>query len=129
MKDSVKISEAEWLIMNVLWETPELELKQITKKLAYDTDWTGGTVRTMLLRLIDKGAVEVDKTTGVYKYSPRVDRDMCVKAEAKSFLQRIYRGSVSQFVSSLAKDGDISEKERREILEIISSMKDGDRYE
>ena len=72
MNKQVKLSESEWYIMNVLWEggTSEvgvLELKEITKSLKAQTGWSSGTVRTMLLRLIDKGAVQVDQTTGVYK--------------------------------------------------------------
>ena len=108
MDKQVKLSEAEWYIMNVLWENQKLEkdaleLKQITKELKEQTGWSSGTVRTMLLRLIDKGAVSVDQTTGVYKYSTLIDKERCVQEEASSFLERIYQGSISQFVACFAK--------------------------
>ncbi len=129
MDKQVKLSEAEWYIMNVLWENQELdkdalELKQITKALKEQTGWSSGTVRTMLLRLIDKGAVSVDQTTGVYKYSAQLDKERCVQEEASSFLERIYQGSISQFVACFAKEGKISKEEREEILELINQMKE-----
>lgn len=129
MDKQVKLSEAEWYIMNVLWENQKLEkdaleLKQITKELKEQTGWSSGTVRTMLLRLIDKGAVSVDQTTGVYKYSTRIDKERCVQEEASSFLERIYQGSISQFVACFAKEGKISKEEREEILQLINQMKE-----
>lgn len=65
----------------------------------------------MLLRLIDKGAVYVDKTTGVYKYFADIEKEGCLKAESKSFLKRIYSGSISEFIASFARSGEISAKE------------------
>lgn len=129
MDKKVKLSEAEWYIMNVLWEhqtleKDALELKQITKTLKEQTGWSSGTVRTMLLRLIDKGAVSVDQTTGVYKYSTQIQKERCVEEEAKSFLERIYQGSISQFVACFAKEGKISKEEREEILKLINQMKE-----
>ena len=129
MDKQVKLSEAEWYIMNVLWENQgsendALELKQITKALKGQTGWRSGTVRTMLLRLIDKGAVSVDQTTGVYKYSAQLDKERCVQEEVSSFLERIYQGSISQFVACFAKEGKISKEEREEILELINQMKE-----
>ena len=129
MDKQVKLSEAEWYIMNVLWENQKLEkdaleLKQITKALKKQTGWSSGTVRTMLLRLIDKGAVSVDQTTGVYKYSTQIQKERCVEEEAKSFLERIYQGSISQFVACFAKEGKISKEEREEILKLINQMKE-----
>lgn len=129
MDKQVKLSEAEWYIMNVLWENQKLEkdaleLKQITKELKEQTGWSSGTVRTMLLRLIDKGAVSVDQTTGVYKYSTLIDKERCVQEEVSSFLERIYQGSISQFVACFAKKGKISKEEREEILQLINQMKE-----
>ena len=131
MNKQVKLSESEWYIMNVLWEggTSEvgvLELKEITKSLKAQTGWSSGTVRTMLLRLIDKGAVQVDQTTGVYKYSAELKREKCVKEETDSFLDRIYKGSISQFVACFAREGNISKKEREEIMELINQMEEED---
>lgn len=124
MKKKINISESEWYIMNVLWDNEGLELKEITNKLIDKTNWKSPTIRTMLLRLIDKDFVKADTSTGVYKYFAIIDRENCVKEEAKSFLDRICKGSISQFISTFAKSGEISEKEKNEILEIISSMED-----
>ena len=78
----VNLSDSEWFIMNALWNKPGLELKEITNSLEVDTGWNSGRIRTMLLRLMDKGAVSVDKTTGVHKYFPSIERERCLKEES-----------------------------------------------
>lgn len=125
----VNLSDSEWFIMNVLWNNPGLELKEITSNLEEETGWNSGRIRTMLLRLIDKEAVSVDKTTGVHKYFPAIERESCLKEESKSFLKRIYSGSISEFISSFAKSGEISPKEQQEILDIIASINKDENHE
>ena len=127
--NKVKLSDSEWFIMNVLWNRPGLELKEITANLEKDTGWNSGRIRTMLLRLIDKEAVYVDKTTGVYKYFPAITKENRLKEEGRSFLKRIYSGSISEFIASFAKSGEISVKEQQEILEIIANINNGENDE
>lgn len=127
--NKVKLSDSEWFIMKALWNKPGLELKEITSNLEKDTGWNSGRIRTMLLRLIDKDAVYVDKATGVHKYFPAIEKESCLKEESRSFLKRIYSGSISEFVASFAKGGEISAKEQQEILEIIANINNGDNNE
>lgn len=127
--NKIKLSDSEWFIMNALWDRPGLELKDITASLEKDTGWTSGRIRTMLLRLIDKEAVYVDKATGVHKYFPAIAKESCLKEETRSFLKRIYSGSISEFIASFAKSGEISAKEQQEILEIISNIDNCDNDE
>ena len=127
--NKVKLSDSEWFIMNVLWNRPGLELKDIKSSLEKDTGWPSGRIRTMLLRLIDKEAVYVDKSIGVHKYFPAIAKGNCLKEEGRSFLKRIYSGSLSEFIASFAKSGEISVKEQQEILEIIANINNGDNDE
>lgn len=122
----IKLSDSEWFIMKVLWEKSGVELKDITANLENETGWASGRIRTMLLRLIDKEAVYADKSTGVYKYFPAITKESCLKEEGKSFLKRIYSGSISEFISSFAKTGEISAKEQQEIMDILANMNNGE---
>ena len=125
--EQIRISDAEWKIMKTLWnsESPAMTLGEIISAMGEDNNWSYTTVRTLIVRLIDKGAVNADKTTGVYRYSAALDEKECIGEEVRSFISRVFDGSPSHLVASLVRDGDISEKERAEILRLLGQI-DGD---
>lgn len=122
--EKVNITEAEWKVMKVLWDRSPLTLKEITSAIRENTSWKDNTIRTLIVRLMEKGVVEADKSTGIYKYSPIIDEIDIVKTEAKSFLKRVFDGSLSSLVATLVKDEEISKEERQEIIDIISKMEE-----
>ena len=122
---TVNISDAEWRIMRVLWDSPEgvsMTLGEINREL--NSDWSANTVRTLIVRLMDKNTVEADKSSGVYRYSPVLKEEDCVKNEARGVLEKAFRGSASSMFSMLARSGDIPPDEQEKILQLILSMKE-----
>lgn len=128
-RKTVRISEAEWRIMNVLWEqcptddAPGLTLGEIVKEIIEETGWTNTTIRTLIIRLADKGIVKIDKTTGVYKYTPSIRKSECIQEEIDSFVARVFNNSPYQLMASLVRDGKFSERERREIIDILNEIR------
>ncbi len=118
---NVSISESEWKIMKVLWEKPELTLKEIAASLE-DTDWSYTTIRTLVTRLMEKGAVTADKSSSNFRYFPAVPENECKRKEVSRFLSRVFDGSVSMLVSTLTKDSNLTEEERKELMNIIEKM-------
>lgn len=120
------ISEAEWKVMTCLWKESNLTLKQISENLK-DTKWSYSTIRTLVTRLMDKGAIGADKSSSSnFRYFPVVSEKKCKVQETKSFLTRIFNGSVSMMVSTLAKQEELSSKEVEELKKIIESMDGGE---
>lgn len=120
------ISESEWKVMECLWEENNLTLKQIVEKLD-GTDWSYTTIRTMVTRLMDKGVIDADKSQPTnFKYFPIAKEKDCKIQEAKSFLNRVFDGSVAMMVSTLAKQEALSKKEITELKEIIENMQEGE---
>ena len=66
--------------------------------------------------------MEIDKTTGVYKYFPKTSRSDCVKSEIDSFLERVFDNSAYNLMASLVRQGSLSEKEKKDIIEILKEM-------
>ena len=123
-RKTVKISEAEWSIMKVLWDGCEnsnrgMTLGEIIRKLANVTDWSGTTIRTLIVRLSEKNAVGIDKTTGVYKYYPRFSKDDCVKSEVGAFVERVFDGSAYGLVANLIQNGNFSEEEKKALCKLL----------
>lgn len=119
------ISKAEWKVMECLWGESNLTLRQIVDKLK-DTNWSYTTIRTMVTRLMEKGVVDADKSQpSSFKYFAVAREKDCKVEEAKSFLSRVFDGSISMMVSTLAKQEVLSEQEVNELKKIIDSMDGG----
>ena len=128
-RKTVKISEAEWSIMKVLWDGCDetdrgMTLGEIVQKLAEPTGWSNTTIRTLIIRLAEKGAVSIDKTTGVYKYTPRSSKSDCIKCEVDSFIERVFDNNAYNLMASLVKGCRLTEKERKEIIDILDKIED-----
>ena len=124
MAKKISISPAEWEVMQPLWRRAPLELSELIAGLPQDRPRSHQIIRTMLLRLEKKGAVTVDRSEKNFKYSPAVSQEICVSEEVAHFLSRVFDGSASGLVLSLAKSGQLSKKERAEILHIIESIEE-----
>lgn len=120
------ISESEWKVMECLWNEPNLTLKEIADKLK-DTNWRYTTIRTLVTRLMEKGVIDADKTsTANFKYFPVAPEKECKVEETKSFLTRVFDGSIAMMVSTLAKGEALSKGEVEELKKIIESMEEGE---
>ena len=121
MSKNLNITESEWKIMKVLWEKPNLTLKEISAGLS-ETGWSYTTIRTLVTRLAEKGAVIADKSAGNFLYFPAVSENECQRKEVSRFLSRVFDGSVSMMVSTLTRDSNLTEEEREELISIIEKI-------
>ncbi|MGI6202307.1 MAG: BlaI/MecI/CopY family transcriptional regulator [Eubacteriales bacterium] len=121
----VKISDAEWEIMKALWSNTSdrgMTLGEIVRALDENNMWSYTTIRTLLVRLISKGAVAADRTSGVYRYSTVLSKEECIANEVKSFVSRIFDNSPSQYIAALVRDGNLDEHEIKEIKKILAEI-------
>src|SRR3954469_21191090 len=106
MPDTVpQISDAEWEVMKVVWEAGDagppaaLTAGEVVQRMGgAGARWRPRTIKTLLSRLVQKGAVRVDAEPGaarVYRYRAAVSRDACVRQESRSFLRRVFDGDVA----------------------------------
>ena len=117
------ISEAEWKVMEILWEKRSATIMDIARALE-GSGWHYSTIKTLVHRLYKKGAAGADDTTGKFKYYPIATQNECLQSETASFVKRIYGGSVKMLMASLANNSALNKKEVDEILRIIDKMED-----
>ena len=89
MKKLPKISESEWLVMQVLWSKSPLTANEVVKALTGRTKWKPKTIKTLITRLMKKGALKFKKQGRKYMYYPAVSKDECVHMERRSFVRRV----------------------------------------
>lgn len=131
MSREISISDAEWIVMKALWQherkakSEKMTLKEITEAVAElsDADWSYTTVRTMVGRLTEKGAITADESKARnFRYSAAVSEEKCRRDEVKSFVSRIFDGSTKLLISSLVSEKNLTKKEQETLLEIIDKL-------
>lgn len=121
MKKEINISESEWVVMEYLWKNPQTTISEIRKALS-DTGWSDSTIKTLVRRLVSKNAVAVNDEGVIFRYYPLISQQECRLKETKSFINRVYDGSVSMLVTNLAANSNLTEKETEELLSLIEKM-------
>ncbi len=81
MEKLPKISESEWLVMQVLWSKGPLTANEVVEQLAKKTKWNPRTVKTLINRLLKKGALNFQKQGRQYRYFAAVSESKCVRKE------------------------------------------------
>ena len=117
--NQVNLSDAEWKIMNLLWLKAPMTIMQITHELELETGWSKHTVITMLNRMEQKGAVAHEEGQRAKLFYPVADQKEVTVKETKGFLNRVYQGSLSMMVNSMADSKALSKKEIEELYEIL----------
>ncbi|MHB8076622.1 BlaI/MecI/CopY family transcriptional regulator [Desulfosporosinus fructosivorans] len=121
-----KITDSEVEVMRVLWEAgPELPLADIRKKLEQTSQWETSTIKTLLRRLCEKGAVLANKKE-VFYYSPAVSEAEYNEFTTQSLIDRLYSGSAKNLVASLIGSKKLDDLD---IAELRALFKVGDRGE
>jgi BlaI family penicillinase repressor len=120
MPTTPKISDAEWLIMEVLWRKHPLTALEVVQRLNPHKQWQDQTVRTMLRRLIDKKAVKYKADGKTYYYEPAVTREQCVRLESRSFLERVFGGAAKPLLIQMMQDADLSPEDIAELKRLLA---------
>lgn len=105
--------------MKVVWNHNPTLASKVIDELASAHKWHAKTVRTLLARLVKKGALTFEKQGRAYMYRPVVKEADCIQAESDSFLQRVFGGAISPMLAHFVERRKISESEMREIKRLL----------
>lgn len=115
-----RISDAEWEVMNVLWQDTPLTASEIIERLAGQKDWSPRTVKSLLNRLVKKGALAFSQQANRYLYRPKVSREECVRLESRSFLSRVFRGQADEMLAHFVKSGQLTPADIEQLKQMLS---------
>ena len=118
-QDLYSLTPSEWILMECLWEHSPCTGREAVEDLRLRAGWSRSTTLTMLRRMTEKGLITCDEAGSVLQYSPLVNRDVAVQRETGSFLNRVYKGSVSLLISAMAKEQKLTGKELEELRQIL----------
>ncbi len=123
--EPVKLNASEWNVLNCLWEEHPRTVMQLVADLERSVGWAKSTTITTLRRMEEKGLVSVEQAGRSKSYTPAVEREQAVTAETRSFLDRVYQGSVGLMMSAMAKRQELSAVEVAELRAILDQIDGG----
>jgi BlaI family penicillinase repressor len=124
MNRTSRISDTEWEVMKIVWAKSPLPAQDIIDALSARDDWHPKTVKTLLSRLVKKGALGFRKEGRAYLYRPMVTESECVAAESDSFLDRVFGGSLKPLLAHFAETRKLSPAEISELKRLLKKSED-----
>lgn len=113
------ISNAEWAVMNLVWDDHPTTAQDLVRILGPDTGWSARTVKTLLARLVKKKVLGYREQGRRYHYHPLLTRDECLSDVSRSFLARVGGSSQSPLLAHFVRQSRLSAEEIAELRSLL----------
>lgn len=118
-----RASESEMQVLAALWDESPQTAAELAQRVGEANGWTQATVKTLLARLVQKGAVTAEADGRRYLYSPAIERADAVGEESQRFVDRLFGGRVSPLIAHLAEREALSDADIAEIEALLRRLK------
>jgi len=126
LPSNINISDAESHVMEVLWRAPgPVVAEQVVVALLETQHWQSATVKTLLNRLLKKGAIAAEKDGRRFLYSAVLPREAWLARESESLVQRLFGGRIAPLVAHFGSQKKLSQADIKELRKLIDEMDDG----
>ena len=121
----IKLTASEWSVLDSLWQESPQTVMQLVSRLGERVGWAKSTTITTLRRMEEKGLVHCEIVGKGKSYTPAVEQEQAVISETRSFLDRVYQGSVGLMMSAMARRQELSREEIAQLREILEKAEEG----
>jgi len=118
----MNISEAESVVMEVLWREHPLGAEDIIERLKPTQHWQERTVKSLLNRLLGKRAIAAKKDGRRYLYRPKIERAQYVASRSSDLLDRLFGGRVAPLVAHFSEQGKLRKKDIEELKRLLEEI-------
>lgn len=123
-KPKIQISAAESQVMEALWRKAPLTPEDIIAQTARPNGWGRGTVRTLITRLLRKGALSGARQDGGYFYTPLISRADYVRSESRMLLDRLFAGQVAPAVAHFVTQQKLTTADVKKLKKLIAELEE-----
>jgi BlaI family penicillinase repressor len=120
----MKLTQAEWQIMNALWEKHPATARDIMSRLPKDVKWAYTTIKTMLSRLVEKEAVSEQKQSNTSMYEPLVSQRKARSSAFRMLLDQSFNGAMGPLMHFMLEEQKLNDKQKQELIEILQNESD-----
>lgn len=118
-----RITEAEHAVMEVLWDRPRQTAAEVCEDVCATRGWSLATVKTLLSRLVQKGALEAEPDGRRFLYTPLIAREDYVGGESRRLVERLFGGSAVSLVAHLAETEALNDDDLAEIEALLKALR------
>ncbi|MFN7519543.1 MAG: BlaI/MecI/CopY family transcriptional regulator [Lysobacteraceae bacterium] len=118
----MSISDAESTVMEVLWQRSPLGADEVVAALSGEQAWQEATIKTLLNRLLKKGAISAEAEGRRYRYSPVLTREAWLTQASRGFLDRLFGGRVAPLVAHFGEQKALTRKDIAELRALLEKL-------
>jgi BlaI family penicillinase repressor len=115
----MKLTSAEWHVMNALWKDWPATAREVEARLPGEVDWAYTTIRSVLARLVEKGAVKEYKRSSVSFYEPLLTKKKARMAALESVVGDAFEGAFGPLIHFVVEEQALSEEEKRKLMDVL----------
>ena len=116
------ITDAEWCVMHEVWLCEPVTSGEITSRLRETTDWTPGTIKTLLHRLVQKGVLGFQRKGNRYLYRSNVSEAECIDHASGQLLHTVFKGRPVPMLAHLVLSARLSGSEVEALREMLADI-------
>lgn len=120
----MQISEAESLVMEVLWQRSPRHAEEVVAELAEAQQWQEATIKTLLNRLLNKGAIRAEKDGRRYRYHPVLEREAWVHGQSRNLIDRLFDGRIAPMVAHFSQKQALGKRDIAELRRLLEELDD-----
>jgi predicted transcriptional regulator len=121
-KSLTHLGETEMEVLHHVWDLGEATVADVRERILEDRDVAYTTVMTVLKKLAEKGYLTYHKEGRSYVYAPAVEPDEVQHSLLRRLMEKVFHGSPAALVQTLVQREELSDDERREIMDIIDAL-------
>ena len=118
----MRLNDSEWAIMSTVWEHGPSTARQVHERVEPGTGWATTTVRTLLARLVEKGALAEQRRDGVAVFEPLVTREGARASALRSLVERAFDGTFGSFLQHMLQKERLSRGDRARLRRMLDEL-------
>lgn len=119
----MNISGNEWSILEQLWESSPLTLKQLCDTVGRENGWTKHGVISTLRRMEAKGSITIEQTEARKYFRPAITQAQAKAQETSALARKAYGGSKLLLVSNIVAEEALTDAEIDELMAILKKRR------
>lgn len=123
IENQPSISDAEWCVMHEIWRAEPVTSGEIVDRLSESTDWTAGTIKTLLHRLVQKGVLDFQRKGNRYLYRSNVSESECIDQASDQLLHTVFQGRPVPMLAYLVQSARLSGAEVEALRELLTDIR------
>ena len=100
-KNNNELTEAEWAIIQVIWENEPCAAPTVQELLEKSRNWTYSTVKTLMDRMVTKGLLKTEKIRNLFLYRSVITRKQAQNSEIIRTVKRAFDGAFTPMMQFL----------------------------